>query len=122
MKKSMLFVFVFLFMPMSFVCANEFHQGSLFKIKLVTERETVQCEYQFSETYHCEKNGNELDEKQSKNQLLLLFHHLNLHHEMKVEEMVRSLEEMGYEHVTFLDVRWIDPHQRLFTWIWEKDK
>jgi hypothetical protein len=122
MKKSMLFVFVFLFMHMSLVYADEFHQGSLFKIKLVTERETVQCEYQFPETYHCEKNGNKLDEKQSKNQLLLLFHQLHLHHDMKVEEMVHSLEKTGYNYVTFLDVRWIDSNDRLFTWIWEKNK
>ncbi|WP_199425605.1 hypothetical protein [Thermaerobacillus caldiproteolyticus] len=122
MKKSMIVAFLMLLIHLPVVCAAEFQQGNLFKIKLVSEHETVQCEYYSPDTYQCEKNGYSLDEKQARRELSLLFHQLHLRHDVKVEEMVHSLEKTGYNNVKFLDVRWMDSHHRLFTWIWEKDK
>jgi hypothetical protein len=122
MGKHFLFIMMGLFFLVPSVYAADFHKGSLFKITFVAENEEVDCEYKFPSDYRCEKNGNELADKKARKQLLLFYQQLHIHPGVKAEEMVANLQNNGYKNVQFLDVRWIDEHGRLFTWIWDKDK
>jgi hypothetical protein len=121
MRKYVFLLMVWLLLVAPFVVAADFHKGSLFKIKLVAEHQEVECEYALPANYMCKMNGNELEDRQARKQLLLFYQQLHLHHGVKAEEMVSRLQNQGYKNIQFLDVRWLDDHGRLFTWRWEKN-
>jgi hypothetical protein len=121
MRKYVFLLIIWSFLLAPIVGAADFHKGSLFKIKLVADHQEVECEYTFPSNYMCKTNGNELEDRQARKQLLLFYQQLHLHRGVKVEEMVAYLQQKGYKNIQLLDVRWLDDHGRLFTWIWEKD-
>jgi hypothetical protein len=122
MKKYFLILCICFFGIVQVTHAADFHQGSLFKIKIIADNEEMECEYKFPAKYQCEKSGMELEGKKARKQILLLFQQLHIHRGIKAEDMIAILQNKGYQNVRFLDVRWIDEHGRLFTWIWDKDK
>ncbi|RAK21246.1 hypothetical protein B0I26_103201 [Anoxybacillus vitaminiphilus] len=121
MKNYVLLLIICSLWLVPFAGAADFHKGSLFKIKLVADYQKVECEYALPANYMCKINGNELEDRQARKQLMLFYQQLHLHHGIKAEEMVARLQNKGYKNIQFLDVRWLDDHGRLFTWRWEKD-
>jgi|GEM_PF-1325083 len=109
---------LFVFVPTS--DAADFGRGNLFKIKLITSNEEVECEYRIPNSYKCRKDGNEFEDRIARKQLLLLYRQVHPIHGAKVEDIVTNLENEGYSDIEYLDVRWIDDKGRLSTWVWER--
>ena len=100
--------------------AADFGRGNLFKVKLITNNERVECEYRIPNSYKCQRDGNEFEDREARKQLLLFYRQVHPIHGAKVEDIVANLQNEGYRNIEYLDVRWIDDKGRLSTWVWEK--
>lgn len=95
---------------------------SLFKVKAVTEHETMYWEYQAPATYKYRSSNiadyNSIEEKEEVTQL---FNQLSLQQGMSKEDIVSAFQEEFPHSLQRLEVKWKQLGDELYIWLWEKD-
>lgn len=90
------------------------------KISIDENGNETEFEYVNPDEYEIEKNGRVYKDRAAKNEIITLYKKLGISTSAKAEQMAFYLKKHGFEHISRLDIRWINDEGELYTWVWNK--
>lgn len=121
MKKALLLALsVFLFWNVTEAGAATLLNSSTFKMTIVRNGVEYEWEYNNPDEFEYEYGSRVIKGEKAQQSVTEMFKLLQVSPHMKVEKMMKALEEYGYHDIDHLDVRWTNSDEKLFTWVWDK--
>lgn len=120
MKKLSIILIVFGMLVPIRAEASSLQNSFMFKCTVIEQGVEYEWEFSSPDEFEVEKGNVVRKGSNAKKDVIALYDHLQVTELSRVEELVKKVENYGYENASRFELRWMDANGRLFTWVWDK--
>lgn len=119
-KGMLLLASIFLMMNVPQAHSGKLENSQSFKATIVENGVEFQWEYDNPNEFEYEHGNTVIKNDEAKRQVKKIFQYLHISPDAKTDNMIKKLKKDGHLNLESIKIKWIDSHEKMYTWVWNK--